>query len=120
MENNDLNFENRIDLEKLKNAVIQIKAELGKIIVGQENFIDLLIVALLADGHVLIEGVPGVAKTITAKLLAKTIGKIAFCFTFKVATNDNGFLHKVPFSMHKQQTSFCFVQRAVKDAFSNQ
>ena len=73
MENNDLNFENRIDLEKLKNAVIQIKAELGKIIVGQENFIDLLIVALLADGHVLIEGVPGVAKTITAKLLAKTI-----------------------------------------------
>jgi len=73
MENNDLNFENRIDLEKLKKAVIQIKAELGKIIVGQENFIDLLIVALLADGHVLIEGVPGVAKTITAKLLAKTI-----------------------------------------------
>lgn len=73
MENNDLNFENRIDLEKLKNAVIQIKAELGKIIVGQENFIELLIVALLADGHVLIEGVPGVAKTITAKLLAKTI-----------------------------------------------
>ena len=73
MENNDLNFENRIDLEKLKNAVIQIKAELGKIIVGQEHFMDLLIVALLADGHVLIEGVPGVAKTITAKLLAKTI-----------------------------------------------
>ena len=73
MENNDLNFENRIDLEKLKNAVIQIKAELGKIIVGQDNFIELLIVALLADGHVLIEGVPGVAKTITAKLLAKTI-----------------------------------------------
>ena len=73
MENNDLSFENRIDLEKLKNAVIQIKAELGKIIVGQDNFIELLIVALLADGHVLIEGVPGVAKTITAKLLAKTI-----------------------------------------------
>ena len=73
MENNDLTFENRIDLEKLKNAVIQIRAELGKIIVGQDNFIELLIVALLADGHVLIEGVPGVAKTITAKLLAKTI-----------------------------------------------
>ena len=73
MENNDLNFENRVDLDKLKNAVIQIKEELGKIIVGQENFIDLLLVALLADGHVLIEGVPGVAKTITAKLLSKTI-----------------------------------------------
>ena len=73
MENNDLNFENRVDLEKLRNAVTQIKNELGKIIVGQENFIELLIVALLADGHVLIEGVPGVAKTITAKLLSKTI-----------------------------------------------
>ncbi|WP_111707924.1 AAA family ATPase [Lutibacter citreus] len=73
METNDLNFDNRINLEKLKEAVVQIKAELGKIIVGQENFIDLLIVALLADGHVLIEGVPGVAKTITAKLLSKTI-----------------------------------------------
>lgn len=73
MGNNDLNFDNRIELEKLKNAVAQIKTELGKFIVGQENFIDLLIVALLADGHVLIEGVPGVAKTITAKLLSKTI-----------------------------------------------
>ncbi|WP_298263151.1 MoxR family ATPase [uncultured Lutibacter sp.] len=73
METNDLNFNTRIDLEHLKNAVIQIKEELSKIIVGQENFIDLLMVALLADGHVLIEGVPGVAKTITAKLLAKTI-----------------------------------------------
>ncbi len=73
MENNNLNFQNRIDLEKLKNTVTQIKEELGKIIVGQEQFIDLLIVALLADGHVLIEGVPGVAKTVTAKLLAKTI-----------------------------------------------
>lgn len=73
MENNDLNFESRVDLEKLKNAVTQIKAELGKIIVGQEQFIELLLVALLAEGHVLIEGVPGVAKTITAKLLSKTI-----------------------------------------------
>ncbi len=73
MENKDVNFNNRIDLEGLKQAVINIKSELGKTIIGQENFIDLLLVALLADGHVLIEGVPGVAKTITAKLLAKTI-----------------------------------------------
>ena len=73
MENNDLNFNTRVDLEKLKNSVSQIKEELAKIIVGQEDFIDFLIVALLADGHVLIEGVPGVAKTVTAKLLAKTV-----------------------------------------------
>ncbi len=72
-ENKELNFENRIDLSKLKTAVSQIKAELSKIIIGQEEFMDLLLVALLSDGHVLIEGVPGVAKTITAKLLSKTI-----------------------------------------------
>jgi len=68
-----MDFQNRIDLSALKEAVDNIKRELGKVIIGQEDFIDLLLVALLADGHVLIEGVPGVAKTITAKLLAKTI-----------------------------------------------
>ena len=44
-----------------------------KVIVGQDDFVELLLVSLLADGHVLIEGVPGVAKTITAKLLSKTV-----------------------------------------------
>ena len=73
MEEKDLDFDNRIPLEDLKNAVDSIKNELRKVIVGQDKFVELLIVALLADGHVLIEGVPGVAKTVTAKLLAKTI-----------------------------------------------
>ena len=73
MENQDLDFNNRIPLEDLKNAVTAIKAELGKVIVGQQEFIELLIVALLADGHVLIEGVPGIAKTVTAKLFAKVL-----------------------------------------------
>ena len=71
--NDDLSFHNRIPLEDLKNAVDAIKAELRKVIVGQDQFIELLIVALLADGHVLIEGVPGIAKTVTAKLFAKVL-----------------------------------------------
>ncbi len=66
-------FSNRIDLSELKIAVDKIKEQLRKVIVGQEEFVELLLVSLLADGHVLIEGVPGVAKTITAKLLSKTI-----------------------------------------------
>ena len=70
---NDLNFDNRIPLEELKKAVTDIKTELAKVIVGQDRFIELLIVSLLVDGHVLIEGVPGIAKTITAKLFAKTL-----------------------------------------------
>lgn len=54
-------------------AVEKIKSEIAKVIVGQEEMIELLIAAILADGHVLIEGVPGVAKTLTAKLLARCI-----------------------------------------------
>ena len=69
----DIDFKNRIPLEDLHAATEQIKSELGKVIVGQHQFVELLIVALLADGHVLIEGVPGIAKTITAKLFAKTL-----------------------------------------------
>ncbi len=66
-------FQNRVDLSGLQQAVSNIKHEVNKIIVGQDNMIELLIAAVLADGHVLIEGVPGVAKTLTAKLLAKTM-----------------------------------------------
>lgn len=68
-----MNFESRIDLQELNDTIIAIKAEIGKIIVGQQKTIELLLTAILADGHVLIEGVPGVAKTLTAKLLARTI-----------------------------------------------
>jgi MoxR-like ATPase len=66
-------FQSRVDLTALNEQVNRIKSEIGKVIVGQEPMIDLLITAILADGHVLIEGVPGVAKTLTAKLLSKII-----------------------------------------------
>ncbi len=66
-------FQNRIDLSGLQLAVSNIKREINKIIVGQDEMIELLIAAILADGHVLIEGVPGVAKTLTAKLLSRTM-----------------------------------------------
>lgn len=72
-EEKDLRFENRIPLEGLKESVENLKDQLSRVIVGQENFIELLIVGLLSNGHVLIEGVPGVAKTITAKLFAKCL-----------------------------------------------
>ena len=72
-ENPELNFNNRIPLEDLQIAVTDLKSQLAKVIIGQENFIELLITAFLANGHVLIEGVPGVAKTLTAKLFAKTL-----------------------------------------------
>jgi MoxR-like ATPase len=72
-----LEFENRINLAELQESVFNIKKQLQKVIVGQKDMMDLLLVSLLANGHVLIEGVPGVAKTISAKLLSRTIN-VAF------------------------------------------
>lgn len=66
-------FENRVDLTSLNAAVASVTNEIKKIIVGQEEMVRLIITALLADGHVLIEGVPGVAKTLTAKLVARSV-----------------------------------------------
>lgn len=70
---NQMEFSSRIDLNNLQEAVGKIKAELAKVIVGQPQMLEMLIISILTDGHSLIEGVPGVAKTLTAKLLAKTL-----------------------------------------------
>ncbi len=66
-------FDERTPLQEFRQTLIKLKSEIGKVIVGQEQMIELLIAGILADGHVLIEGVPGVAKTLTAKLLSRTI-----------------------------------------------
>jgi MoxR-like ATPase len=66
-------FGERTPLQEFRETLEKLKSEIGKIIVGQEQMIELLIAGILADGHVLIEGVPGVAKTLTAKLLSRSI-----------------------------------------------
>lgn len=73
MENQEQIFENRIDLQIITKAVTGIKNELNQIVFGQEDVIDLILIGLLSDGHVLIEGVPGVAKTMITKLLGKVL-----------------------------------------------
>jgi len=69
----NINFKNRIDLTELQQGITLIRTEISKVIVGQKGMIDMLIASILANGHSLIEGVPGVAKTISAKLLAKAL-----------------------------------------------
>jgi len=66
-------FQPRTDLTALNEAVLAIRNEIKKVIVGQDEMVKLILAALLADGHVLIEGVPGVAKTLTAKLVARSV-----------------------------------------------
>mgnify|MGYP000408549517 CR=1 FL=1 len=73
MEENLFETQQSPELMQVAATVQSIRAELGKVIIGQHKMIDLLIAGLFAGGHILIEGVPGIAKTLTAKLLAKTI-----------------------------------------------
>lgn len=73
IENQNPEFHSRLDMTELQQSLEKVKAEIGKVIIGQESMIEHLLAALLSHGHVLIEGVPGVAKTLTAKLLAKTV-----------------------------------------------
>jgi MoxR-like ATPase len=61
------------DLEFLSHSVEKIRHEIHKVVVGQNEMIDLILAGLFTGGHVLIEGVPGIAKTLTVNLIAKTL-----------------------------------------------
>jgi MoxR-like ATPase len=61
------------DIDLLNKRVMRIKQEIGKVVVGQENTIDLILAGIFVGGHILLEGVPGIAKTLTAKLVAKSL-----------------------------------------------
>jgi len=66
-------LESKQNLTPLSSGVQNVMDEISKVIVGQKKLVKLLLAAILADGHVLLEGFPGLAKTLTAKLTAKTI-----------------------------------------------
>lgn len=72
MEEN-IHFETRLNNQQIKEKLDAIREQIHTIVIGQDQIIDLLLIALLANGHILIEGVPGVAKTLLAKTLSKTI-----------------------------------------------
>jgi MoxR-like ATPase len=99
-------FENRMDLSALRESVDQIRNEIGKVVVGQQEMIDLLITALLADGHVLIEGVPGVAKTLTAKLLSRIVSIDFSRIQFTPDLMPSDVLGTSVYNMQKSQFEF--------------
>ncbi len=61
------------EFTRIHNAVENVKGEISKVVVGQEAMIDLLLAGMLTGGHTLIEGVPGIAKTLTARMLSRTL-----------------------------------------------
>lgn len=66
-------FENRIDLTQLSEKISKLKEEASQALIGQQEMLDLILTAMFAGGHVLIEGVPGIAKTLSAKLVSKLV-----------------------------------------------
>ena len=66
-------FEQKGEIAALNEVLDKIRAEIGKVIIGQQAMVDLMLTGLLCDGHILVEGVPGVAKTLAAKLVARVI-----------------------------------------------
>ncbi len=66
-------FGNRLPVEHIAEGIEKVRREIKKTIVGQDEMIELMIVALLSKGHILLEGVPGIAKTLTSKLFAKSV-----------------------------------------------
>lgn len=99
-------FRTRTELSGLHEAVAKIKNEVKKIIVGQDDVIDLLIAAVIADGHVLIEGVPGVAKTLIAKILAKTISSGFSRIQFTPDLMPSDIIGTSVFNMKKSEFEF--------------
>ena len=73
MEDNTIQYALSPEQQRLIEGVQSVRTELAKVIIGQNQMIDLLIAGLLTGGHVLIEGVPGIAKTLTARMLAKSV-----------------------------------------------
>lgn len=67
------NFRSRIDLTQVTEKIAKVLDECSKLIVGQTDLLELMVTCILADGHILLEGVPGIAKTLSAKVVAKTI-----------------------------------------------
>jgi MoxR-like ATPase len=63
-----------MELQAIRDTADRLRAEVHRVVVGQDRVLDLLLVALLSDGHVLVEGVPGTAKTLLARAFAATLG----------------------------------------------
>ncbi|MDR2840543.1 MAG: MoxR family ATPase [Paludibacter sp.] len=95
-----------IDLAPFTEKVDKLKEAIGSVIVGQESSVELILAAILARGHVLIEGVPGVAKTLMAKMIAKLINADFSRIQFTPDLMPSDVLGTSIFDMKKSEFSF--------------
>ncbi|MBR5763627.1 MAG: AAA family ATPase, partial [Bacteroidaceae bacterium] len=99
-------FENRVNLEEFAQRFEQLKENIGNIIVGQEETVDIMLTAVLANGHVLLEGVPGVAKTLLARLVARLVDAQFKRVQFTPDLMPSDILGTTVFNMQKSEFSF--------------
>lgn len=71
--NTNFGFTGGLDLRFVREKIVQARAQASYFIIGQEEMIDLLLIGIFTNGHILLEGVPGIAKTLSSKVLAKTL-----------------------------------------------
>lgn len=105
-ESDNINFGSRLNLSELQQSIDAVKQQINTVIVGQHKMIDQLLVAILSNGHVLLEGVPGVAKTITAKLLSKTLSLNFSRIQFTPDLMPSDILGTSVFDLSKSQFNF--------------
>ncbi|MFN8415297.1 MAG: MoxR family ATPase [Cytophagaceae bacterium] len=70
---NEFSFQQDDNFQRMNQMIHRVKAEIHKVVIGQDVMIDLLLAGIFSGGHILLEGVPGIAKTVTAKSLAKAL-----------------------------------------------
>lgn len=99
-------MEQRIDLTHFSERIVQLKAEIAAIIVGQEQTVDLVLTTILANGHALIEGVPGVAKTLLAKLTTRLIDADFSRIQFTPDLMPSDVLGTTVFNMQRSEFDF--------------
>ncbi|MBR5918294.1 MAG: MoxR family ATPase [Prevotella sp.] len=104
MEENNQNP--RIDLMQFNKKIARLRENIRKIIVGQEETVDLVLTAILANGHVLVEGVPGVAKTLLARLVARLIDTRFSRIQFTPDLMPSDVLGTTVFNMKTQEFNF--------------
>ena len=87
-----------VDISPVNEAAEKIRGELAKVIVGQREVIDQILIALLCEGHVLLEGVPGIAKTLIVRALALAVSSdfSRIQFTPDLMPSDFGMLRTAP------------------------
>lgn len=96
----------RIDLTEFSEKIRELKSCIAETIVGQDRAVDLILTTILANGHVLIEGVPGVAKTLLAKLVAKLIDADFSRIQFTPDLMPSDVLGTTVFNMQKNTFDF--------------